>query len=138
MADYPWTKSFPGSITVCDTDGIILEMNDRSLHMFREEGGAALVGTNVLDCHPEPSRTKLAEMLETRQANVYTIEKKGKKKLIYQTPWYRDGEYAGFVEIVLDPLLNGQDLFVVVILAELQHGIGGLGRPADIGDEGFG
>ncbi len=36
-----------------------------------------------------------------QQANVYTIEKHGKKKLIYQTPWYRDGKYAGFIELSL-------------------------------------
>ena len=27
------------------------------------------------------------------------IEKKGKKKLIYQIPWYEEGEYMGFVEL---------------------------------------
>ena len=102
MTDSNWTKSFPGSIMVCDTEGIILEMNDRSVHMYREEGGAELIGTNVLDCHPEPARAMLKEMLETQQAHVYTIEKKGRKKLIYQTPWYQDGAYAGFVEMVLD------------------------------------
>ncbi|HAM43443.1 MAG TPA: diguanylate cyclase [Propionibacteriaceae bacterium] len=102
MTDHPWTQSFPGAITVCDPEGIILEMNDRSQHMFREEGGAALIGTNVLDCHPEAARAKLKAMLQTQRANVYTIEKKGRKKLVQQTPWYHDGEYAGFVEMVID------------------------------------
>ncbi len=37
-----------------------------------------------------------------RITNVYTIEKTGRKKLIYQTPWYRAGEYAGFVELSLE------------------------------------
>jgi transcriptional regulator with PAS, ATPase and Fis domain len=97
-----WTKTFPGAITICDPNGTILEMNDRSLHMFREEGGASLIGSDVLACHPEPARSKLKAMLETQQANVYTVEKKGQKKLVYQTPLYRDGEYTGFVEIVLD------------------------------------
>ncbi len=97
-----WTKSFPGAITVCDTEGVILEMNDRSQHMFREEGGASLIGSNVLDCHPEPARTKLKTMLRTQQANIYTVEKNGRKKLVYQTPWYQDGQYAGFVETVID------------------------------------
>ena len=97
-----WTKSFPGAITICDTEGIILEMNDRSQHMFREEGGASLIGTDVLACHPEPARSKLKAMLQTQQSNVYTIEKRGQKKLVYQTPWYRDSQYAGFIEIVID------------------------------------
>ena len=102
MADHEWVEAFPGAVTVCDRAGIILEMNDRSVRSFAGDGGAALVGTNALDCHPEPSRTKLAGMLASGKANVYTIEKDGVKKLIYQAPWYRDGEYAGFVELSLE------------------------------------
>jgi hypothetical protein len=33
--------------------------------------------------------------------NAYTIEKNGKKKMIYQTPWYSNGKYSGLVEISL-------------------------------------
>jgi hypothetical protein len=101
MADHEWVQAFPGAVTVCDRRGIILEMNDRSIAGFADEGGAALIGTNALDCHPEPSRTKLDALLAAGKANVYTIEKNGVKKLIYQAPWYRDGEYAGFVELSL-------------------------------------
>jgi transcriptional regulator with PAS, ATPase and Fis domain len=102
MSGHDWVKEFPGSVTVCDTEGRILEMNERSREVFAADGGAALVGTNVLDCHPEPSRSKLAGMMKDRRANIYTIRKKGKKKLIYQAPWYRDGVYAGFVELALE------------------------------------
>jgi ribosomal protein S6 len=61
-----------------------------------------LIGANILDCHPEPARTKLKGLLESGRANIYTIEKKGVKKLIYQAPWYKDGEYAGIVELSLE------------------------------------
>ena len=40
--------------------------------------------------------------MQTGQTNVYTIEKKGVKKLIYQTPWYHDGAFAGLVELGLE------------------------------------
>jgi hypothetical protein len=40
-------------------------------------------------------------LFETRTPNVYTIEKDGRRKLIYQSPWFRDGEFAGFVELSL-------------------------------------
>jgi len=30
------------------------------------------------------------------------IEKNGIKKLIYQTPWYQDGQYSGFIEMALE------------------------------------
>ncbi len=102
MSGHAWVKEFPGAVTVCDTEGRILEMNDRSLETFAADGGPALLGTNVLDCHPEPSRTKLRGMMEGRRVNVYTIQKNGKKKLIYQAPWFKDGVYAGFVELSLE------------------------------------
>ena len=102
MADHEWVQAFPGAVTVCDREGIILEMNDRSIASFADDGGDALIGTNALDCHPEPSRTKLAGLLASGRTNVYTIEKQGVKKLIYQAPWHRDGEYAGFVELSLE------------------------------------
>ena len=100
--DIDWAREFPGAVTVTDTAGTILYMNRRAAEVFAADGGAALVGTNVLDCHPEPSRTMLAEMLRTERPNVYTIEKKGVRKLIHQSPWYRDGRYAGFVELSLE------------------------------------
>jgi transcriptional regulator with PAS, ATPase and Fis domain len=99
MSKHSWVQSFPGAITVTDGEGTILELNDAAAETFRKDGGQKLVGTNVLDCHPEPSRTRLQELMAGRTTNVYTIEKTGRKKLIYQTPWYRDGEYAGFVEL---------------------------------------
>jgi transcriptional regulator with PAS, ATPase and Fis domain len=94
-----WVKEFSAAVTVSDTDGIICGMNDRSRAVFAPDGGEKLIGTNVLDCHPEPSRSKLRRMMDGRRVNVYTIEKEGTKKLIYQAPWYRDGIYAGFVEL---------------------------------------
>jgi transcriptional regulator with PAS, ATPase and Fis domain len=102
MIDNEWVKEFPASITVCDEEGVILEMNDKSVQTFAEDGGRKLIGSNILDCHPEPARTKTEHMLAAQEKNVYTIEKNGVKKLIYQSPWYKDGKYAGFVEIALE------------------------------------
>ncbi len=102
MLDVAWVKEFAGAITVCDPQGIILELNDRAAAVFADDGGRALIGTNVLDCHPEKARAQLAEMLASGRPNVYTIEKRGVKKLIYQSPWYRAGAYAGFVELSLE------------------------------------
>lgn len=97
--DFSWIKEFPAAITVCNTEGIILEMNDKSAKTFEKDGGYALVGKNLLECHPDPARGKLERLMDGRQKNVYTIEKNGFKKLIYQSPWFKDGKYAGFVEI---------------------------------------
>ncbi len=100
--DGTWVAEFPGSITVCDREGIIIEMNDKSARTFEEDGGKSLIGRNLLDCHPEPARSKVQQLLESRETNVYTIEKKGVKKLIYQAPWYRDGVRMGIVELALE------------------------------------
>ncbi|MBI5060491.1 diguanylate cyclase [candidate division KSB1 bacterium] len=97
-----WTHELPIAATVCDRDGIILEMNEKSQQTFANDGGAMLIGTNVLDCHPEPSRSQLAKMLRTQSKHIYTIEKNGVKKLIYQTPWFERGVYMGFVELALE------------------------------------
>jgi hypothetical protein len=102
LLQHLWIKEFPGSIIVCDTDGLILEMNDKAARGYEKEGGLKLIGSNLLDCHPEKARRKIEELLVSRQANIYTIEKKGIKKFVYQSPWYRDGQYAGIVELVLE------------------------------------
>ena len=102
MSEHAWVHEFPGAVTVCDRAGVIVEMNARAIATFAADGGAALIGTNVLDCHPEPSRTQLAGLLATGARNVYTIEKAGVKKLIYQAPWTRDGVFAGLVELSLE------------------------------------
>ena len=102
MPQHPWVQEFAGAITVCDPDGVILEMNDKAVRTFQDQGGTALIGTNLLACHPEPARTKTRELLDSRRTNVYTIEKRGQKKLIYQSPWYQNGQYRGFIELSLE------------------------------------
>ncbi len=97
-----WTREFPGAVTVIDPEGRIVEMNDRSARGYANEGGRALIGRSIFDCHPEPARTRLAELMRARRTNAYTIEKGGVRKIIYQAPWYRDGEYAGLVELSLE------------------------------------
>lgn len=94
-----WIKEFPAAVTVSDAEGIILEMNDKAAKSMAKDGGYELIGKNMLDCHPDPARGKLERLMESRKVNVYTIEKNGIKKLIYQSPWFKDGQYAGLVEI---------------------------------------
>ncbi len=97
-----WIKEFSAAVTVCDVKGVIVEMNEKSVEVFAKDGGAKLIGTDVLSCHPEPALSKLKAMFEGRRTNVYTIEKNGKKKLIYQAPWHDQGRYAGFVELSIE------------------------------------
>ena len=102
MSTPDWVHDFPAAITVCDRAGTILSLNARAAATFAADGGATLVGTNALDCHPQPARDRVAALLASGERNVYTIEKQGVRKLIYQSPWYRDGACAGFVELSLE------------------------------------
>ncbi len=97
-----WFRDLPFAITLCDTDGILLDMNRAAEALFQSDGGRALIGTNVLDCHPEPARRKLQDLMARQKQNIYTVEKDGKKYLVYQGPWYRQSQYAGFVELMFE------------------------------------
>lgn len=101
MLPLTWIDGVEAAIVVCDAQGLIIYMNHQAEINFADEGGTALLGRNLLDCHPEPSRSKLRELLEHQRENVYTIEKKGRKKLIWQKPWFQDGAFAGLVEFSL-------------------------------------
>ena len=102
MTHHAWIQEFAAAVTVCDTQGKIIEMNAKAAKTFEKDGGEKLVGTNVLDCHPEPARAKLQDIMDKRKTNVYTIEKAGIRKLIYQAPWYKEGGYAGVVELAIE------------------------------------
>ena len=98
---HTWVKEFPGSVIICAPDGIILEMNDHAAAFYAADGGRDLIGKNVLDCHPEPARSQILEMMETHQTHVYIITENGIRQLIYECAWYLDGAYAGFMELIL-------------------------------------
>lgn len=94
-----WLKEINAAVTVCDSNGIIIYMNEKSEQVFENEGGKKLIGSNLFGCHPEPALTKLKEMMADGSTNVYTIEKNGNKKIIYQTPWFNENTFGGFIEI---------------------------------------
>ena len=94
-------KEAPISVTVCDKNGIILDMNDKSVQTFIKDG-KSIIGQSLLDCHPEPARTKLLGLLANHNVNVYTIEKNGIKKMIYQCPWFENGDFAGYIELSME------------------------------------
>ena len=94
-----WANELPFmAITISDKDGKIIEMNDRSAMTFQKSGGRELIGKQLMDCHPEKAQMIIREMMSSPKTNAYTIEKEGLKKLIYQTPWYENGEFGGLVE----------------------------------------
>lgn len=101
MSDDPreWLESLPCAVTVCDATFRILYLNDRAAEVNAKDGGRSLVGKNLLDCHPPDAQEKLRKVWASGRPNVYTIEKDGVRKVIYQSHWRRNGKAAGLVEI---------------------------------------
>jgi PAS domain-containing protein len=92
-----WFEHLPCAVTVCDKNYKILYMNDRAAEVSSKDGGKALVGKNLMDCHPPEAQEKLKKVMASGRPHVYTIEKKGAKKLVYQGHWKR-GRAGGLVE----------------------------------------
>ena len=69
---------------------------------FEKDGGLALIGSSLKACHNDRSKAIIDRLLAEGGRNVYTIDKAGQKKLIFQSAW-RDGsgEVAGLVELSL-------------------------------------
>lgn len=101
MDNSNWLNGVDVAITVCDRQGIIICMNERAGRTFAADGGRALVGKSLLDCHPETARQKIRALMEAGGSNSYTIEKNGVKKMIHQAPWFQGDEMGGLVEFSL-------------------------------------
>lgn len=92
-----WQKELAVGITVCDSQGKIIEINDRAQAALAKDA-EPLLGKNLFDCHQPQSIELIKDMLATGKSHTYTVAKKGQKKLIHQLPWYEDGKVAGLVE----------------------------------------
>lgn len=61
MADYmipDWAKEMNCAVTVCDSEGVIIYMNDKAKETFASHG--ELVGRNLMGCHSERSKEIIA------------------------------------------------------------------------------
>lgn len=97
-----WVTGFPGAVMVSDLEHRIIYMNDKSAATYEKDGGRALLGTEMMACHNERSKAIIEKLLESGGQNVYTIDKAGQKKLIYQSAWRDEkGQVAGLVELSL-------------------------------------
>lgn len=94
-----WQEELPAAITVTDENGIIIEMNEKAAAIFQNSGGKQLIGKPIKDCHPEHTHSKIDRIGQSDTANIYTIRKDGKRKMIYQSAYSCDGKFGGLVEI---------------------------------------
>ncbi|WP_288815348.1 PAS sensor protein [uncultured Alistipes sp.] len=92
-----WNDELDCAVTVCDTEGVVLYQNRRS----REVNGD-VQGRSLIPCHNERSRAIIRRLLDEGGRNVYTIQKRGVRKLIYQTAWRQNGVVGGLVEYSME------------------------------------
>ncbi len=93
-----WAWGLNCAVTVCDADARIIYMNRLSRDTFCPDG--SIIGRSLFDCHGERSSAIIRHLLATGGQNCYTISKKGRKKMIYQSAWRTEaGEIGGLVEI---------------------------------------
>jgi len=97
-----WAYSYPTEIMICDSEGVILDMNETAIGIYENEGGIALIGQNIFDHHFEPVRSHVKSMVGERKRIIYTTEKNGNKKLVNITPWNQGNNFAGFVLFTID------------------------------------
>jgi hypothetical protein len=100
--DSAWINSLNVSVMVCDRAGTILFLNATAEKQYAKDGGAALVGRNLRDCHNALSNEKIARLIADGVPNHYTITKHGRKRMIHQLPWFVDGRCAGLIELAMD------------------------------------
>lgn len=94
-----WSEGMDVRVTVCDLDGVIVYMNDAAVLSFHKFGGADLIGKSLFDCHQLATQTRIKEMLQYPQVNVYALTKSHKKQIIRQFPWVEDGKTKGIIEL---------------------------------------
>ena len=97
-----WVDGLKVSIMVCDREGKMLLLNSTAAQQYAKDGGAALVGKNLRDCHKADSNEKIARLIAEGKPNHYTITKNGRKRIIHQMPWFEAGRCAGLVEFAMD------------------------------------
>ena len=93
--NFNWADDTNCAVTVCDTEGVVIYQNKQSISVNGEYRDKSM-----LPCHNERSKGIIARILEKGDTNAYTIEKKGIRKMIYQTAWRReDGTVGGIIEL---------------------------------------
>jgi hypothetical protein len=102
MGPTDWLDQIEVIISSCDAQGTTTYMNRKGDRVFAGSGGYGLIGKSMIGCHPEGAmRDKFINLLKSQKFNCYTIEVKGKKKLVYQTPLFKDGVFVGYNEMIL-------------------------------------
>ena len=69
-SSFPWAEEVDCAVTVCDTEGVILYMNEKARATYAKHGD--LIGSNLFGCHGERSGEIIRRLLATNGTNAYT------------------------------------------------------------------
>jgi len=97
-----WFEQLPCSVTVCDKEYTILYMNSKAAEANSNNRDKSLIGRSLMDCHPLKAQRRLRKVMASGKPNVYTTEKKGSKKMVYQCHWKKGGRIGGLVELTFE------------------------------------
>jgi len=96
------------AVTIADQDFQISFMNDRAAAFYAEDGGAELIGRNLLDCHNDEhkrviraayTRYRAGDLTPTR----YRAQKEdGAPRSIVHIPLMVEGRFRGIAELIWD------------------------------------
>ena len=94
------------SVTIADQDFRIRFMNDRSIAFYAEDGGAELVGKNLLDCHNAEQGTVIRDAYARYRAGDFTPtryraqKEDGAPESIVHIPLMVEGQFRGIAELI--------------------------------------
>ncbi len=91
-------------VVICDINHKIIYMNPAACEKYRKQGGAALVGSNLLDCHNDKSGQIIIKVVDWFMSDkmhnrIYTFHSEKENKDVYMVA-LRDeaGELIGYYE----------------------------------------
>lgn len=92
------------AVVICDVNHKIIYMNPAACERYNKQGGAALVGSNLLDCHNGNSGEIINKVVDWFKADktrnrIYTYHNEKENKDVYMVA-LRDevGELIGYYE----------------------------------------
>ncbi len=94
------------AVTIADQNFQITFMNDRAAAFYAEDGGAELIGRNLLDCHGDEhqavirqayARYRAGDLTPTRY---HSQKEAGAPESIVHIPLMVEGQFRGIAELI--------------------------------------
>jgi PAS domain-containing protein len=85
-------------ILVADTDHVIRTMNKAAIAFY--DGGSALLGTSLLDCHNQESQQMILQILDAMEDGIdqQVFSDDGKQRITMRAIRDRQGQLLGYTE----------------------------------------